>query len=348
MAKDKKEKMSKEEMKAAANLKKEEAKAAAKEGAEAGKKEGKKKLGYIARAAKGKYLEKMGNVQLPEEEAKRRIEVMRPLLDGLKQAKEHYTSVKEATRLAVTHTEASTVAQKAFADALCDTKFMKESPMAPALPQFSEAYAQLDRFHQEFLTTVKTDIVEPVDAMVKKINDCRSNKEAYYESQQKYDFALSKLRDASKKLEAAEDEEKKAKAQEAFVAAQGAFVEAETVYRKLEGEVAEQIAAVLSEKVAHDIDFLAAIMKAISDRATKSKAILEPLQPEIDAIPAPEPPMLQAAAAPKAYIIDETAIAAAAAGVEPPASEDEPPAPERGGDDEPAPTPEPDVDQMAI
>ena len=94
-------------------------------------KEGVKKIGYLGRGIKGEcgwgvplcvcaapagvrtplrmlclhlagaYLQKFGNVQLTEEEAKRRAEYMQPLLDGLKQAKEQYSTVKDAATAAI-------------------------------------------------------------------------------------------------------------------------------------------------------------------------------------------------------------------------------------------------------
>ena len=51
--------------------------------AEAGKKEGKKKMGYLARGVKSKYLEKAGNLQLPAEEQRRREELHQPAQLGV-------------------------------------------------------------------------------------------------------------------------------------------------------------------------------------------------------------------------------------------------------------------------
>ena len=168
--------------------------------AAAGKKEGKKKMGYLARGVKSKYLEKAGNLQLPEEEQRRRAEYMQPLLDSLKTAKGSYAAVRSAAEKAIANSKASAAAQIDFALAVCDTEYLKESPCAGALPSFQEAHHELSKISATFIETVQTRVLDVALNAVTGVDGARGKKEAYYEERQNYDFALLKLQEAAKKM----------------------------------------------------------------------------------------------------------------------------------------------------
>ncbi len=212
--------------------------------AEAGKKEGKKKMGYLARGVKSKYLEKAGNLQLPAEEQRRRVEDMQPLLDSLKTAKSSYAAVRGAAEKAIANSKASAAAQIDFVLAVCDNEFMRESPAAGALPSFQEAHHELSKINATFIETMQTRVLDPATNSVAAVDDARSKKEKYYEERQNYDFALLKLQEGAKKMQEEQDPAKKEKATADFTAAQTAFKEAEPPYRDAERVLAEAIAAV--------------------------------------------------------------------------------------------------------
>jgi hypothetical protein len=225
--------------------------------AEAGKKEGKKKMGYLARGVKSKYLEKAGNLQLPAEEQRRREEDMQPLLDSLKTAKSSYAAVRGAAEKAIANSKASAAAQIDFALAVCDNDFLKESPAASALPSFQEAHHDLSKISAAFIETMQTRVLDPASNSVAAVDDARSKKERYYEERQNYDFALLKLQEGAKKMQEEQDPVKKEKATAEFTAAQAAFKEAEAPYRDAERVLAEAIAAVRCLSVPlHDIMWL--------------------------------------------------------------------------------------------
>lgn len=177
-----------------------QAQAEAAAAAAAGKKEGKKKMGYLARGVKSKYLEKAGNLQLPEEEQRRRAEYMQPLLDSLKTAKGTYAAVRDTAEKAIANSKASAAAQIDFALAVCDTEYLKESPCAGALPSFQEAHHELSKISATFIETVQTRVLDVAVNSVTGVDDARGKKEAYYEERQNYDFALLKLQEAAKKM----------------------------------------------------------------------------------------------------------------------------------------------------
>ena len=264
---------------------------AASQAAAAGKKEGKKKMGYLARGVKSKYLEKSGNLQLPEEEVRRRQEYMQPLLDGLKTAKASYASVRSAAEKAVANAKASSAASIDFALAVCDTEYLKASPCAPALPSFQEAHHEISKISATFIETVQTRVLDVATNAVEGVDNARDKKQAYYEERQNYDFALLKLQEAAKKMQAEEEPAKKQKADEAFVAAQTAFKQVEPAYREAERQLAEAISAVVAAKGKDDADFLATIVEAQAARAAASKAVLDKLQPTLG----PRPSLLSPA-----------------------------------------------------
>ena len=215
--------------------------------AEAGKKEGKKKMGYLARGVKSKYLEKAGNLQLPTEEQRRRVEHMQPLLDSLKTAKGSYAAVRAAAEKAIADSKASAAAQIDFALAVCDNDFLKDSPCATALPSFQEAHHELSKISATFIETMQTRVLDPAVNSVAGVDDARGKKEGYYEERQNYDFALLKLQEAAKKMSEEQDPVKKEKATADFTAAQVAFTSAEPPYRDAERVLAEAISAVRSQ-----------------------------------------------------------------------------------------------------
>lgn len=110
-----------------------EAADAAKIAAEAGKEEGKKKMGYLSRGLKAKYMEKMGDTNLPPEEERRRAEYMQPLLDGLKISKNHYLAVVEKAEVALANAKAAAAASTDFALGVCNAEYLKvhERPPIP-------------------------------------------------------------------------------------------------------------------------------------------------------------------------------------------------------------------------
>ena len=237
--------------------------------AEAGKKEGKKKMGYLARGVKSKYLEKAGNLQLPAEESRRRAEYMQPLLDSLKTAKGSYAGVRSAAEKAIANSKASAAAQIDFALAVCDNSFLQDSPCASALPSFQEAHHELSKISAAFIETMQKRVLEPAVNSVAAVDDARSKKEKYYEERQNYDFALLKLQEGAKKMQEEQDPVKKEKAVTEFTAAQAAFKESEPPYREAERVLAEAIAVVRLPLVASNGNACSALTWCLRVRSAR-------------------------------------------------------------------------------
>lgn len=304
-----------------------EAADAAKLAAEAGKEEGKKKMGYLSRGLKAKYMEKTGDTNLPQEEERRRAEYMQPLLDGLKISKNHYIAVVDRAEIALADAKAAAAASTDFALAVCNAEYLKGSVSAPALPSFQEAHHELQKITVAFVSQIESTILEVARAGSRRVDAARKLKENYYEKRMNYDMCLRKLHSCKVALDKAvakpEPPEKQQKAQDALTAAQEAFKQGELTYRDAERKLAQAIAEVLVTKSSHDVDFLAILVDAQATRAKASQAVLQRLQPQLDAINLP-PPL--------------------------PASSSTAPSPEDDDAAAPAPVeaPEPQPDEMAV
>jgi hypothetical protein len=167
------------------------------------------------------------------------------------------------------------------------------SVSAPALPSFQEAHHELQKITVAFVGQIESTILEVARAGSRRVDTARKLKEGYYDKRQNYDMCLRKLHACKVALDKAvakpEPPEKQQKAQDALTAAQEAFKQGELTYRDAERKLAQAIAEVLVTKSSHDVDFLAILVDAQATRAKASQAVLQRLQPQLEAINLPPP-----------------------------------------------------------
>lgn len=240
-----------------------------------------------ARGIKGKYLEKTGEISLPEEEHRRRDQHVQPLLDSLKMAKNHYLSVAIAAENAVADSQLAASSAIDFALAVCDVGHLQASSLASALPALQEAQHELAQISTSFIERVQTTVLDVARAGTKQVDAARKLKESYYEKRMAYDIALRRLRSACRKRN--EDSakghvEKLHKAEDAVISAQEFFSATELAYRNAERKMVNAIAEVVIIKSGNDVGFLATLVEMQAARASASKIVLAKVQPILEAI----------------------------------------------------------------
>jgi len=239
-----------------------------------------KKMGYFGRMMKGK---KLGTVELPEDEMRRREDFMQPLLDGLKRAKNHYIEVDEAVTSTISDVQLAAASLIDTALAVGNKELLVGSPIFNSLPMFVAGQSKVASIDKDFVETMRAMMQASAQRGKQKVDGARKKKEDYYSKRLHHDECLVKVQATKKHLASEEDEAKRGKLSTTFRDQSTVLQTAETEYKQVEGELANLIKEVLDEKAHMDEQFVTALAKAQLERGKAVAAIWEDLLPKIKA-----------------------------------------------------------------